>query len=719
MFKIQGRIAIACCVPLIGLIGFAAAHLWSSWSNHQLAGRILRQVDLAAATGDLIHHVQRERGASSGFLASGGQQLGPEVAANRVATDKAFAAYRARVAAVAKDKESAELVVKAGEFDAAVVKLQSLRPGMSDLTVPQPQAVKAFTDTIAEGVDIVAAVGGGDVPDPALGRALRVFSALVQGKELAGQERAVGMGGLKGDAFPRELELKFIALSGSQTATFREIEQLGTAAQRELWQETMKSEVWTRQQAARLTALTPGGGMRPDVWYGVTTARIDRMHEVEQRFVADVNAAAGQADGAAMQDLILSTVLAAFACVISGVLSALAARSIVRPLKSLTGDMRRLADGDTDLQLQGLTRRDEIGEIGRAVDTFRQLIVERTRADAEAAEARRRAEDAEKLQAAGARDAAAARQAFVVEQLADGLERLSCSDLTVRLEAAFAPEYEKLRADFNGAMERLHQTITTIVETSGAIRSNTGEISNAADNLARRTEQQAASLEEAAAAVEQITAAARRSLDGARRADAVVTEAKVQAAEGENVVTRAVAAMAEIEKSSGAIANFISMIDEIAFQTNLLALNAGVEAARAGEAGRGFAVVATEVRALAQRSAEAARESKQLLAVSNEEVGAGVGLVRETGEVLERLLAAIGDIGTLVAEIVGSAHEQAAGLGQVNTTVSHMDQVTQQNAAMVEESTAASHQLNDQVRLLADRIGQFKVARTAAVARAA
>jgi methyl-accepting chemotaxis protein len=297
----------------------------------------------------------------------------------------------------------------------------------------------------------------------------------------------------------------------------------------------------------------------------------------------------------------------------------------------------------------------------------------------------------------------------VVRSLAEALGHLAQGDLAYRIESAFTSEYEQLRSDYNSALGRLSSTLNEIVGGASAIRSGAGEISTAADDLSRRTEQQAASLEETAAALDEITATVRKTASGAKTASDVVVAARGDAQTSAQVVSQAVSAMTEIEGSSSKIGQIIGVIDEIAFQTNLLALNAGVEAARAGEAGKGFAVVASEVRALAQRSADAAKEIKALISASAEQVGSGVRLVAETGQALQRIVERVVEIDVLVTEIAASAQEQATGLHQVNSAINEMDQVTQQNAAMVEESTAASHNLAQEAQGLAEAIGRFRV----------
>jgi methyl-accepting chemotaxis protein len=382
--------------------------------------------------------------------------------------------------------------------------------------------------------------------------------------------------------------------------------------------------------------------------------------------------------------------------------------ALSRPVVAMTRAMGRLASGDLNVAIPAIGRRDEIGHMADAVLTFKQNAEEKVRLEAEAEVQRAAAEQARIDQAE--RDAEAARQqAQVVDGIAAGLDRLSRGQLAFRLSAAFAPEYEKLRADFNAAMAQLQDTMRVIVDRSSAIGASAHEISQASDDLSRRTEQQAASLEETAAALEQITATVARSAEGAIEAGGVVDGARQEATAGQAVVGRAIVAMGEIEQSSNEIGNIIGVIDEIAFQTNLLALNAGVEAARAGEAGRGFAVVASEVRALAQRSAEAAKEIKTLISASSRQVGEGVSLVGDTGHALERIAEQITRLTAIAREISASSQEQASGLQQVNIAVAQMDQVTQQNAAMVEESTAASHSLAQDARELDRMMGQFSL----------
>jgi methyl-accepting chemotaxis protein len=381
---------------------------------------------------------------------------------------------------------------------------------------------------------------------------------------------------------------------------------------------------------------------------------------------------------------------------------------VTRPLKTLIGVMEHVAGGDLSAHIGGGDRRDEVGAMARTVQVFKDAAIEKRRLEAEAVDQRARAEQ-ERTRNQAERDVAAGQQAAVVESLATGLSQLSEGDLMFRLGSTFAPEYERLRSDFNSAIAKLDEAMSTVGANTNGIRTGADEIAQASNDLSRRTEHQAATLEETAAALDQINATVKRTAAGAMQASTVVGTARDEAEHSRVVVSQAVAAMGEIEKSSQGIGQIIGVIDEIAFQTNLLALNAGVEAARAGDAGRGFAVVAQEVRALAQRSAEAAKEIKALISTSTQQVSQGVGLVGETGKALQSIVGKVAEIDTLVKEIAASAHEQAAGLDQVNTAVNQMDQVVQQNAAMVEEATAATHSLKSETEELARLISRFKV----------
>ncbi|QSF55964.1 methyl-accepting chemotaxis protein [Brevundimonas fontaquae] len=419
--------------------------------------------------------------------------------------------------------------------------------------------------------------------------------------------------------------------------------------------------------------------------------------------------AATDAQNAASRTALIATIVGLISALVIALMAGfVATRSIVRPVFTMIGYMQKLMAGDTDIKVASAERKDEFGKMGQAILAFRDAAIEKVRVEQEAT-AHRSMSEQERAEREADKAREAAEDARAIAALGQGLSAMSNGDLTHRIDIEFNAKSAQLKTDFNAAISQLQQAVSVVVNNVSGIRSGAGEISQAADDLSRRTEQQAASLEETAAALDEITATVNKTASGARQASDVVQAARGDAEKSGVIVRDAVQAMTAIEGSSTQINQIIGVIDEIAFQTNLLALNAGVEAARAGEAGRGFAVVASEVRALAQRSAEAAKEIKTLISASTGQVGAGVKLVGETGEALQRIVDRVAEIDSLVTEIAASAQEQAVGLAQVNTAVNQMDQVTQQNAAMVEQSTAASHSLAQEAESLQASVAQFRV----------
>jgi methyl-accepting chemotaxis protein len=441
----------------------------------------------------------------------------------------------------------------------------------------------------------------------------------------------------------------------------------------------------------------------------------EAMEKAGDKIQAVSEAVAGQGKAIQQQVSILLMALFAAAAAFSVGLYLLARRSITSPILALSKAMQQLADGDTDINCPGRGRRDEIGIMAEAVEVFRLAAIANKQLE-------QRAED-QRLQ--GEKDRLAAQQAAEADAterlksatsgLAGGLQRLATGDLAFQLEIPFSAEFEELRHDFNTSVKQLSETLSAVSAGIQLIDEGTRDISSSVGDLAKRTERQAAALEETAAALEQITVNVGNSSKRTEEASSVATQANRSATTSLDVVSKAEEAMGRIEASAQQISNIIGVIDEIAFQTNLLALNAGVEAARAGEAGKGFAVVAQEVRELAQRSARAAKEIKSLIGTSSGEVDSGVKLVRETGIALKSIGEQVVNINSHMASIATSAREQSTGLLEVNVAVNSMDQTTQQNAAMVEEATAAAAGLAEEAMKLRDLVGHFRLGRSQSV----
>ena len=454
---------------------------------------------------------------------------------------------------------------------------------------------------------------------------------------------------------------------------------------------------------------------------GVADQAVEPVENAIQAIVDDSEAVVAAENAAQAKNASVSTLTLAIGMLVTTAIALasglLLTSGIASPVAAMTAAMRRLASGDNSIAVPAAGRKDEIGQMAAAVSHFKEAALEKIRLEADAA-SQRQAVESERAANEDEKVETARSDAINIAALTEALDRLAGGDLTHRINIPFSPKAESLKTNFNAAAERVQEAMKAIAATTNGVSAGSDEIARASDDLARRTEQQAASLEETAAALDEITATVRRTATGAKEASSVVANARGDAQRSGDIVGQAVAAMTQIEGSSQQVSQIIGVIDEIAFQTNLLALNAGVEAARAGEAGRGFAVVAQEVRALAQRSADAAKEIKILISTSTQQVGAGVNLVGQTGEALQRIVEQVASIDALVNEIAASANEQSTGLHEVNVAVNQMDQVVQQNAAMVEQATAATHALKGEAAELASLVARFKVGEGSAVAAA-
>jgi methyl-accepting chemotaxis protein len=384
-------------------------------------------------------------------------------------------------------------------------------------------------------------------------------------------------------------------------------------------------------------------------------------------------------------------------------------RAVV-PLTDMKNYMRMLADGDYSNEVPHADRKDEIGEMAKSVEVFRNAALERKRLREEMERESQLSEE-QRIERDRIRAREAADLKTVVEMLGAGLNRLAECNIRMTIDEPFAENFEMLRTDFNNSIATFQSTLELVLEKTAHINDNSQAMREAADNLSKRTEQQAAALEETAAALEEVTSTVRASVERTSETRDLVHEAKTCATMSTGVVRGAVEAMSRIEGASGEIGRIIDVIDQIAFQTNLLALNAGVEAARAGDAGKGFAVVAQEVRELAQRSALAAKEIGGLIENSRNEVANGVKLVGETGDALVRIEGFVSEIDVKVEAITTASREQSVGLGEISTAVNSIDQMTQQNASMVEETTAISHSLASDTKQLGELVGRFQLNR--------
>ncbi|MCF1468647.1 HAMP domain-containing protein [Agrobacterium vitis] len=452
---------------------------------------------------------------------------------------------------------------------------------------------------------------------------------------------------------------------------------------------------------------TPAAGDL-DTWNTIMAKRRDVVAGLIKSTSQDLGAFAdAQLSDARNSFYVIVTVLGILVLV-TALFSISVLRILSNAIRRISGRMAGLAEGDKASAIPYLDRKDEIGDIAHSVEVFRQAALRNDELERSAQENRRRAEIEREEMQAKAEAEANERLARATGALAAGLRQLAAGDLLCEIQEQFAPQFEALRHDFNTSVNQLRSVLISVGISASGVRNGSGEISDASDDLSKRTETQAASLEQTAAALEEITANVKATSLRTGQARDLVRDARSRADRSSNVVGNAVTAMGRIENASRQIVQIIGVIDEIAFQTNLLALNAGVEAARAGEAGKGFAVVAQEVRELAQRSANAAKEIKQLIGNSEVAVSEGVKLVNDTGEGLGAIAKVVEEINEHMDAIATAAQEQSVGLGEVNVAVNHMDQATQQNAAMVEEMNAAGAGLADEAAKLSELLANFK-----------
>jgi methyl-accepting chemotaxis protein len=455
-------------------------------------------------------------------------------------------------------------------------------------------------------------------------------------------------------------------------------------------------------------------------WVDTSTPLLATILDVMEGANTASEARTAEFENTANRELMTSVALLLLGVMLAITAAVYARFTIAKPIRALTAGMLELAQGNFSIALSGLGRRDEIGDIAGAVESFKikaaeraQLeaddVLRRQKAEAEAAAQAQARIAEEQAKAAEIQAKAAEEQAQALRTLAEGLSRLARGDLTYRLAGGFTGAYRQIESDFNTAIQQLRETIAAIDEATREVGTASSEIAIATTELSQRTEEQAASLEETSASMEEFAATVKKNADNAHQANQSAAATCDTAQRGGEIVARAVEAMARIEGSSHKIADIIIVIDEIARQTNLLALNAAVEAARAGEAGRGFAVVATEVRNLAQRSAQAAKDIKDLITNSTAQVKDGVDLVNRAGQSLSEIVASIKGVANVISGIAASSTEQSSGIDQVNRAVTQMDQVTQQNAALVEQNAATAKSLEEQAAAMRERVAVFEI----------
>ncbi len=705
-FRVSTRVIAAAALPFLILAVFIAAELDMLWKEKSSARHTLVFAEQMGAVYELIHTLQVERGISAGFVGSKGAQMADALAQARGKVDGKWdnlANATTALGPIGGERMRAYLDSSA----AKLAQVPAHRAHVDAFDMPVGEIIAFYSGLIAEmsqiADEIVTHVG-----DRHMAIMMAGYADVMAAKELAGQERGIGAGAIGAATFS---DASFAAFIGKKQSESVLIDRYLSVMPPEISEaskpllESGTSPELAAMRAAMMrrdfTALDAG------VWFAEMTKWLGALNTVGGMASTAINDEARQivADKTSHLTVLGAASVGVF-LLLAGLVTVIV-RSIISPLAAMRGYLETMAAGEFDIEIPMASQRNEIGAMARAVGELREALREKAAGEALARQRRAEKEAADMQERARLEEEEKERLASYCGTVGEALTALSAGDLSHRITFEFPGAMDKLRAHYNMASDKLSVTMGEIESCAAGMDSIANEIRQASDELSRRAEQQAASVEQTAAAVEQLKTNFQLATSTAGEASARTTATSATTEKSLHIVRDAVAAMAEIEKSSEEIVKIISVIDQIAFQTNLLALNAGVEAARAGEAGKGFAVVAQEVRELAQRSADAAREINELITNSRTKVTQGVELVGETGNSLEGIGADVSHLDKLIGQIASSTREQFIAMQEISQAIVSIDQVNQQNTAMAEETTAATHTLTADAANLRERLAQF------------
>lgn len=655
---------------------FAAKDVWRNIIIELEMEQSVQMVDLSIALSTMVHEQQKERGASAVFLSSNGQTFGTELAQQRELLDARHEVALTQLKALKDEITDTQLIARLGELEQLIAQIPQVRQDIDGLRMTRKEAVGFYTGFNTKAISLVGYIAAG-ITDPGIVRELLVYRALMLGKDFAGLDRAIGASGFAVGAFDKGQSRLMIELPAKQTTYFGYVLSYASGEQQEQLRTVLSSARASELADMRAIALSGNPDrirtIAASTWFDMQTEQIGELKALEDSMALEVS----KNIEARLAEAQIAVFSAAGLLVVGlGVVAWMSLKFIgiiKRRISTIIGPLDQLAQGEINVDIAD-HKGTEFAPVTNAMRVFKDNAI-----------AKKKNEEERKR---------------VIATLRESLVRMASGNLEEPIQEYFAAEYKDIRVSFNDAQEALRDVIGQVVGSAQQISLGAEEVNIAASDLSSRAARQAATLEETTAALQKTNKGVQSSAELAQQTNHQIADTRANAKENEQMVDVTVSAMEQIQSSFKEVEKITSVIQDIAFQTNILALNAGVEATRAGEAGKGFGVVANEVRALAQRSSEAVTDIQQLMAKSSEHITNGARQVGSSGNALREMIKSIDAVGAAVDELAQASSRSAMNLNEIDAAIATLDLDTQQNAAMAEQSSAASNMLTQEVKKL-------------------